>query len=279
MVARTTSDEVLHRLLALDRERSHVGSSTTTPVTRARAQFLLDHEDELKKVRPRDFENLVAELFRAEGCVVELVPRPNAPGPDIIVFGNHPDRTSMIVECKRWSGKVGVDVVRDVMYWVDLEYHADRGMIVTSSRFTKNAIDQKERRHRWKLELRDGQALLAWIRQSLPYMANAATRPGDPDRSVDSQILGLLRNEVPNATLPTLRLIDPPCQSCGGELVCGSSNTAMWSVAYYLDYFHVCSDCRWSEYHEEHETNMGGGPLSSAVLYCPMCGLFHIDLV
>jgi len=79
----------------------------------------------------------------------------------------------MVVECKKWSpGKpVDVNVVRKVMYWVNGEYRATLGMIATTSRFTSNAIEQVHRLHEWRMKLKDHDAIVKWLEESVaaPY--------------------------------------------------------------------------------------------------------------
>jgi len=52
---------------------------------------LISNQQELLKVNPRHFEELVAELLRADGYdEVILIPRSNAPGPDVIAICHGP---------------------------------------------------------------------------------------------------------------------------------------------------------------------------------------------
>lgn len=134
---------------------------------------LVSNPEELRKASPRFFEEVVAELLKADGWDVKLVLRPNSPGPDIIaisskVVGNLP--LKMVVECKRWRADrpVNIDVVRKVMYWVNEEYRTTFGMIATTSHFTSNAIAQTEDLHQWRLTLRDYDEIIRWIARHIP---------------------------------------------------------------------------------------------------------------
>ena len=67
---------------------------------------LLENRIDLENVSPRFFEELVAELLRADGYEeVNLIRRVNAPGPDIIAYCPSPSGSDQmfIVECKRWA--------------------------------------------------------------------------------------------------------------------------------------------------------------------------------
>ena len=50
---------------------------------------------------------------------------------------------------------VDVRDVRNLVYWLNEEYQATLGMIATTSKFTKNARDLVELRHRWRISLKD----------------------------------------------------------------------------------------------------------------------------
>ena len=121
-----SADQLLDRLnvlLGIDK----VGSTATSIVhvadlSRDQIKSLLDNEEDLSKVAPRFLELLVAELLTDDGWSVHLVPNSNAKGPDIIAFGSRGSGEQIIVECKRWNRAVGVNVVRIVMYWVEIEY-------------------------------------------------------------------------------------------------------------------------------------------------------------
>lgn len=150
--------------------KSETASIILPAVEPADFRTLLGHPEELQKCSPRYFEELIADLLRADGWEVDLVARNNAPGPDIIAISSRfvlgvPLR--LIVECKKYSAKTPVDinVVRKVMYWVNEEYRATMGMIVTTSRFTKDAIEQALKYHEWRLDLRDQKAVLEWLKR------------------------------------------------------------------------------------------------------------------
>jgi hypothetical protein len=133
---------------------------------------LIKNPEELEGCSPRFFEELIAKLLESDGWEVHLVCRNNAPGPDIIAVSSKVMKDvpiQLVVECKKYrpDRPVDVDIVRKVMYWVNEEYRATFGMIATSSYFTRDAIEQVERFHHWRLDLRDQQRILGWIGQTL----------------------------------------------------------------------------------------------------------------
>jgi len=150
-----------------DRHAFHV--ETVSPI---HWPTLAAHPEELLRCSPRFFEEVVAELLRADGWDVDLVVSSNAPGPDIIACSSHIIDTvpiRMIVECKRLrqDRPIDIDVVRKIVYWVNEEYGATLGMIATTSRFTREARQLVETKHRWRIALRDQEAIVEWINRQV----------------------------------------------------------------------------------------------------------------
>ena len=145
---------------------------------------LASNPDELSKCPSRFFEELVAELLKADGWDVELVARNNVPGPDIIAVSSRLVDSvplSLIVECKRYRGDrpVGVAAVRNLVYWVNEEYKSTLGMIATTSTFTSEAVSLVNTSHRWRISLKDQQEILRWLRRGAEqqHAADGASRP------------------------------------------------------------------------------------------------------
>jgi restriction endonuclease Mrr len=122
------------------------------------------------KLTSRQFEELVAELFVQEGYEVELTKSTVDGGKDIYaakttVFGQF----LYVVECKKYSpeNKVGVNVLRS-LYGVVQNEKVTSGILVTSSYFTKNAINfQQNIKH--QLQLNDFNNLCKWLEPNLIY--------------------------------------------------------------------------------------------------------------
>lgn len=103
--------------------------------------YLADNPEKMRKMKPRKFEELVADMFRNQGYDVTLTQQSHDGGIDIIAVQRDDIGTIMnIIECKRYAEdkKVGVDVVRG-LYGVVEEKRATRGIIATTSFFTCSA--------------------------------------------------------------------------------------------------------------------------------------------
>lgn len=89
---------------------------------------------------PRDFEFFVADIFEKLGFSVKITQATRDGGKDIIATKADPIPYTLIIECKHWgeNHKVDVSVVRSV-YGVQMAMQANQSVIVTSSRFTKDA--------------------------------------------------------------------------------------------------------------------------------------------
>lgn len=121
----------------------------------------------LYKLTPRRFEELIASIFRNQGFEITLTPESNDGGYDVIAV-HHSRFTGTekyLVECKRYAedNKVGVGVVRG-LYGVVCSENATKGLVVTSSYFTKGARDF-ETRNLDRMSLHDYQVLADWIKQ------------------------------------------------------------------------------------------------------------------
>lgn len=177
-VRRIRNDSELSAALTLDLEElanakippDSPGFIVLPPLSPLDIHNLVTKADELEHCASREFEFLVARLLEADGWDVELVARNNSPGPDIIAVSRKILRgtsAKMIVECKRHKPghPVDINVVRKVMYWVNEEYRATFGMIATTSTFTRDAVDERNRFHLWRLDLKDQENIVQWIRR------------------------------------------------------------------------------------------------------------------
>ncbi len=124
------------------------------------------HPYELRTMDPREFEELVAELLIREGMGVHLTPRSNDGGRDVIAscetaVGRH----LYVVECKRYAENrpVAVSWIR-ALYGIVEEARATAGILVTTSRFTKPALQWAEDL-KYRLSLRDYEHLANWLRK------------------------------------------------------------------------------------------------------------------
>lgn len=106
----------------------------------------------------REFEMLVGEVFRRQGySVVEAGGQGADGGVDLVLTG---EGRKSLVQCKQWKAyKVGVQVIRE-MYGVMTAAQAERGYVITSGVFTKDARSFAQGK---AIELIDGAKLQAMI--------------------------------------------------------------------------------------------------------------------
>jgi hypothetical protein len=132
--------------------------------------FLASQPDELFRLPPRRFEEILAELLADVGYAVELTKQTRDDGIDIVAVGRSSGLgldERYLVQCKRNApeNRVGVAVVRELL-GVGV-HEPNTGLIIaTTSTFTgparkMAAIDTI----RWSLHLRDYDDVLAWLRR------------------------------------------------------------------------------------------------------------------
>lgn len=131
--------------------------------------------DVLNGMSWREFELLVGEAFRLQGYqVVETGGGGADGGVDLVL--TRPGRNGaekFLVQCKQWRAlKVGVDVVRE-LYGVMAASGASGGFVVTSGRFTDEAVSFASGRN---VSLVDGPKLLGFIRQAKASSGQAKSR-------------------------------------------------------------------------------------------------------
>lgn len=121
----------------------------TIVVNRARLNIssILNNPEEIYNLSSREFEELVAELFRQQGFDVELTPETRDGGCDIIATNSINGISFMIlIECKKYAKdyRVGVSLVRSLL-GVQSDRKANKAVLVTTSSFTKPARQFAER--------------------------------------------------------------------------------------------------------------------------------------
>lgn len=149
MLDREPLDAVLARL---DPQRYELASDRQLDV-RVRAVSddlvlaLAARPDLMYELHPRKFEELMAELYLRRGFEVELTPATRDGGVDLYVVSPGPGRRLLtVVDVKRYAAhrKVGVGIVRQ-LYGVVEEKRANAGIIATTSFFSKEAQDFREK--------------------------------------------------------------------------------------------------------------------------------------
>lgn len=112
------------------------------------AEALIEHyKEKIRNMSPREFEFFVANIFERLGYSVKITQATRDGGYDIIATKADPIPFTLIVECKHWGEKhkVDVSVVRSV-YGVQMAEQANQSVIVTSSKFTRDARKFAEER-------------------------------------------------------------------------------------------------------------------------------------
>jgi len=135
-----------------------------TDVNDALKKYFAQHPEKLHQLNPRKFEELVASILKDFGFEVELTQQTRDGGRDILAYmRNAVVQFLTFVECKRYApeNKVGVGIVRQVT-GVHYLYKADKSLIVTTSSFTKDAIEEAKKIEH-ELSLKDYQDIRAWL--------------------------------------------------------------------------------------------------------------------
>lgn len=124
------------------------------------------HPEKLALIQPRAFEEFVASILRCEGFEVELTPATRDGGFDILAVRHSAitGRHTYLIECKRYSKhrKIGIGVVRNLM-WVLQQKNATKGLIVTTSSFSRD-VHREAEQYSNKIMLHDYDSLQKWVR-------------------------------------------------------------------------------------------------------------------
>ena len=137
---------------------------------------------------PREFEELVADLYEKHGFSVELTPKAGDEGVDIYAvrhtaFG----KLLTIVDCKRYrpDRPVGVGLVRQLVGTIETK-RATAGVIATTSYFTSGAKDMRNQ-YPFRIGLQDFFDLQAMLAPAIPELVPTPQLldklAGDPHRA------------------------------------------------------------------------------------------------
>lgn len=119
----------------------------------------------LLEMDSRRFEHLVERLYGKMGYETRLTPPQKDKGRDIIAITTKPGKSEhLLVECKRYSNPVGVEIARALL-GVIADEKVNKGTIVTTSRFTRGAKELAQNNPR--LELIDGEQLVLLLNENL----------------------------------------------------------------------------------------------------------------
>jgi restriction system protein len=115
----------------------------------------------LFRLSSRELEVLVAALYQKLGYTVELTPPTRDGGRDVIATRQTAGQREVVdIECKTHTSAVGVGYIRQLGHVTGRD-GANRGVLVTISRFTRGA--RKETHDDNRLELIDGTTLVQML--------------------------------------------------------------------------------------------------------------------
>lgn len=120
--------------------------------------------EKIHGVTSRQFEHLIAELFDDMGWEVELTKATRDGGRDILARMNTGSfNIFCLIEAKKYrkDRSIGVQLVRN-LYGTFCDEKANSAMLVTTSRFTDDAVKFRER-HKYQLELKDYTDVIGWL--------------------------------------------------------------------------------------------------------------------
>jgi CheY-like chemotaxis protein len=137
------------------------------PITADFAQLLSEtvrNPLELLRLQPRQFEELVAELWHRFGYDIELTAQTRDRGYDVVAVKHAEVNIRFLIECKRYdpNRKVGVELVRQ-LHGVKMHEKATKGILATTSSFSAPARTFFAN-HVWELEARDYHGVVEWVR-------------------------------------------------------------------------------------------------------------------
>ncbi|MBN8691182.1 MAG: restriction endonuclease [Armatimonadetes bacterium] len=101
-----------------------------------------------------EFERALRQILEREGWAVELTPRSNDFGADLVI---HRQGRRVVVQAKRWRRPAGIKSVQEAAGARD-RYRADEAWVVSPSGFTRSAVEQARAS---RVRLKDGDWLLA----------------------------------------------------------------------------------------------------------------------
>lgn len=136
-----------------------------TSIEREILAYFGRHPELLHSLPPRKFEELIASVFRQSGFEVELTPETRDGGIDIIAVqkSGFAGSSLHLIECKRYlpHNTVGIGIVQRLLGVVE-QHRATKGIVVTTSSFTRDAIVVAESaKHR--LVLNEYSKVAAWL--------------------------------------------------------------------------------------------------------------------
>lgn len=129
-------------------------------------KYLSRNVNKLYSFSSREFERLIASILVSYGFEVELTPETRDGGFDILAIRNDKitGNETILIECKKYApnNKVGIGVVQRLIGAVN-QFNANKGILVTTSMFTKDASKSAELSAN-KVILKDLNNIADWIK-------------------------------------------------------------------------------------------------------------------
>ncbi len=127
--------------------------------------WIKTHSESLPNIAWEALERMTGEILASHGMQVTLTGRSRGANGDILAIDTTSGRpTKYLVECKRYGNKIGVEIVNSVI-GAKIFQDIERAMLVTTSTFTRDVVKSKPRLAELKVELRDGNDIVSWLRE------------------------------------------------------------------------------------------------------------------
>ncbi|BDG82328.1 MULTISPECIES: restriction endonuclease [Bacillus] len=121
--------------------------------------------DTLLSLSPREFEYLIAKLYKSLGYNVQLTPPSNDGGKDVVAENQEIGRKErLFIECKRYKKNVGVEKARALVGSIT-HVKATKGVLIGAKGFTRATINFAKENP--SVELIGGQELLHFLDENL----------------------------------------------------------------------------------------------------------------
>ncbi len=133
-------------------------------------KLFTDNPEELYKIDPRKFEEIIAGAYVREGYEVELTPLSGDKGRDVVATKHGSGSIRIFDQIKRYkiTRPVSADEVRALVGVITMAPNVSKGVITTTSTFAPRLLNDKDiaRLVPYRLDLKPKNVLLPWL-QSL----------------------------------------------------------------------------------------------------------------
>jgi restriction system protein len=164
---------------------------------------------DLDSLSGEQFEKFLEVLFADLGYKVERTQYIGDFGADLII---ERDGKKTVVQAKRYSGKVGVKAIQEVVA-AKKYYGADRAAVVTTSSFTKQAIELAYKNY---VQLIGRKKLKSLIEKAYASRTRSALdKEAARDSAEASEVINKLENETKNSHSASKQNAILVCSDCG----------------------------------------------------------------